>query len=102
MDLSEGQQATLSALDQFDECTTADEVAQVLREKGIKGDPMIACSCPLANFLDQETGDMVHFVTTTTIDRGMDWSTAIPEPLRQFVLAFDRNGYPDLITRSDA
>lgn len=80
---------------------TADEVADSLRLRGIKGYKGDACQCPVANYLIAELGtypgdlvtyDIVSY--STPDDSGFSFRT--PEPVFQFILRFDTGVYPDL------
>jgi hypothetical protein len=100
MELSAEAQATLAALGTFDGCQTAEDVANVLRERGIKGTRLSGFSCPMALFLDQETGNSVHLVCAQSVEvsgRGVSWSTETPPSVKSFILAFDDGKFPDLI-----
>lgn len=98
MELSQKAQACLAALNKFDRCRTADEVADVLRTAGVTGVRLSACECPVANFLDRETGNAVHLVNSQTIDVGSHWQTFTPTAVSEFIRAFDHGKFLDLVT----
>lgn len=79
---------------------TIEEVAEFLREKDIKGVRLSAGSCPIAKYMEIETG---LIVSVGSFDVG-GWSKTYEEtfhsdllsPVSDFVRYFDRGGFPEL------
>lgn len=81
--------------------STAEEVAESLQAKGIKGHPRRADSCPLTNYLKDiipELGDIR--VGDYTIAYGAQ-TISNPMPAREFVHQFDRGAYSHLELQSE-
>jgi hypothetical protein len=77
---------------------TADEVADTLRAKGIKGRPKSGCGCPVARLLEREgyTQPWVHgeiYVERDDLELRVDFTEAI----EQFIERFDDGVYLDLV-----
>lgn len=77
---------------------SADDVAALLREAGVKGKPQSFGSCPVACFI--RAGGSSWAV----VGRGeMQWpegsrllGVAMPDHVRAFIQAFDKGAYPEL------
>lgn len=84
-----------------------EEIAALLREKGIHGRRNLAMSCPLANYLTVET-DITPFSVivgpysiigdTLSLEH---YSTPTPNSVAAFIKAFDSGKYPDLIEEEE-
>lgn len=107
------------AIDKLAQLETADDVADFLHGQGIRGYRCGAVTCPLARWLERETGLHVAVFEQwikardpfgedadpwdPTNDRWCDqwgdqWGFPIPEALRAFVVAFDeREAYEMLV-----
>lgn len=70
-------------------------VAEMLRDLGIRGAQRDQGSCPLANYLEIETG-RPHRVGSF-VARGVFGDVRLPDVLKAFVAEFDRGYYPDLV-----
>lgn len=78
---------------------TKDEIASLLKERGIKGQKSKCYYCPVANLLKQE-----GFNASVTPAYVRDWRKVgngvselpISEGVREFVIAFDNSEYPEL------
>jgi hypothetical protein len=84
--------------------TSPEQVAETLRAKGIKGQPMQAHSCPIAKWLSAETGAAVVTVDTGScgvylgFGPGRESVQATPPgAVDQFIVQFDDREYPDLV-----
>lgn len=76
--------------DEIDKCQSADEIADLLRSKGVKGIQDSNSHCPLAN----ATGSRVY--GDYRYDGG--WTMRdCTQTEAEFVQRFDNGGYPDLI-----
>ena len=76
---------------------TADEVAENLRLRGIRGERWEPATCPLAVYL-REWWPTAHVAMGTSWDdnnMGVDWNN--PGATCEFEDAFDDGEYPDLI-----
>lgn len=74
--------------------SNAYEIAETLREKGIKGDPAFCATCPIAVYLSRKLPTAKFFVTihsvtwharSTFASGGMD----LPSAIKGFVRRFD-------------
>jgi hypothetical protein len=83
------------------------EIAQKIREAGVKGVPRRSCHCVIARYLCQETGrerisvcgeDIQVVVDGPTGPRGAEFEET-PESVADFIHDFDNNRYPDLISK---
>lgn len=79
-----------------------DEIADLFRSEGIKGERTAACRCPVSNYLKRETG--VRYATffrarqyNETECRAFGPSVDLPESVRDFIVCFDDYKYTDLI-----
>lgn len=85
------------------------EVAETLRRLGVRARPKDAQGCAIALYLKAVLGadrrvrslDVKNSGVTVRIDGSRRWSRsmtiALPEPAREFIVAFDEAVYPDLI-----
>lgn len=69
----------------------ADEVAQSLKDKGIKGVRLHPCECPLAKLIG---GYFSYFGGTFVF--GKEAGFELPRACREFIAAFDRGAYPEI------
>jgi len=82
---------------------TADEVAAALRAKGVRGSPnTIRHLNPIARYVQTELaspGDVrvVDRKLTICFPDGRDQDVAIPQPVTDFLEAFNQGQYPDLL-----
>lgn len=86
---------------------SADDLADYLRDYGIKAEPQNARACAISVFVEQETGLTGKIITTTqtlTHDELNDlgyYDTYEQfnhtDAMREFVKAFDKGMYPSLI-----
>lgn len=79
---------------------TPDRIAAHLHELGVRGDHGCG-TCPIANYVLQQTGLAVLITRTTWQFIGVRWrgdSTpwTLPGPLGVFIAAHDRDHYPHL------
>lgn len=88
---------------------TSEQIAQSLIAKGITGNPRMAGSCPLANYLVQEIPEAKAvtiytsaFVFRTTPEESQDDDPGVkvrtPGEHLEFMDAFDNGAYPALVT----
>ena len=68
----------------------ADEVAQSLKDKGIKGVRLHSCECPLAKLIGGYVAHRGAFVF------GKEACFELPRACREFIAAFDRGAYPEI------
>lgn len=78
--------------------STKEEVAARLVEMGIKGRRNLADSCPVANAANDHLpprhwGYYVHIQENSQVKLN---SLVAPDPVRDFVLAFDAGEFPEL------
>jgi hypothetical protein len=78
----------------------SDQIAALLRERYVTGQPQMACKCPLAIYLSQLTGALVNVAYTTCWtghDVGGD-SVKMSQGMSDFVNEFDGGDfYQDLV-----
>lgn len=93
------------AFDKLASMNTADEIADYFRYEGITGYPTSHVSCPIANWMSQQTGGKVS-VADVVVDL-----LASPENLKvlettgamlAFIRKFDSLDYPDLLSKEEA
>jgi hypothetical protein len=80
--------------------STPEEVYTSLKEKGIRGRPKLPCECPIANYLKQVSGHTYQVTNYSAYPDGFDSDNCviIPQPVRQFILHFDRKtDFQDLL-----
>lgn len=90
---------------------TADEIAESLRQAGIRGVRGAACRCPIYEWLDRaldrhapsgtcmfidQVGGMIEFRVHRCGDDYAWGSMNVSTPVREFITAFDEGAYPDL------
>jgi hypothetical protein len=77
-----------------------DKVADWLWRRGFRGKKAISCQCPVANAVKWHTGQGVFVYNYCALD-GHDYprSVKVPEPVFNFVNAFDAGHYPHLIAK---
>ena len=75
---------------------TADEIANILRWKGIKGCRMNKCFCPIAIDLRRETQVIGCVVLEKRTEKPNGERVRHSEELEKFIRLFDANTYPDL------
>lgn len=80
---------------------SADQIADFFKFEGIKGFPITAGQCPIANYLNRELGGR-HSICRDSFfasydDIGSDYSTSIPDSVAHFIQKFDMYFYPELI-----
>jgi hypothetical protein len=88
---------------------TADEVAESLREQGIKGVKLSKCHCPILNAIykacpdywsglrivnGNKCGDHWHY--SASLDDCQIMDPSLPQPVMDFIGEFDSGKYPDL------
>lgn len=74
--------------------STPDQVAATLVSKGIKGEPMRVCFCPIANYLKS-----IGYITPYTDSMGAgagDIYSPVPEAVSLFIMAFDDGEFAEL------
>lgn len=79
---------------------SGNQVAQSLRDFGIKGQPLIPSSCPIAQYLMSLTDQGVSVYTTSAYYNGVDVPTdsiKLPKAVRIFIHKFDEGKFPDLV-----
>lgn len=78
---------------------TVEEIADGLRERGIKGRRWIADQCPLANYLHVWYKDASVWTDVSVCDDDSRYyfHERTPEPAYQFAKAFDQGCFPDLV-----
>jgi hypothetical protein len=81
---------------------TADEVADQLRAKGIKGERLDEGACPIANYLSGIDGvidvDVIEKRTWIGVDHSPQMIEVVnPDAITTFVSRFDRGVYLDLV-----
>lgn len=91
---------------------TPSQIADYLREQGIKGVPVDPRSCPIARWVSVNTldrpkniwaypvsGVRVDYVLSTDLDALLDTDVVDETPLnvQQFMFGFDEGRYPELI-----
>jgi hypothetical protein len=91
------------ALDVFNSCDTAHEVADVLRMRKIKGVPVRSNECPVARYMQSSLPpDSSLYIDvgyhTVKIWAGGEGYGELPMPLivGDFIRRFDQGQYPDL------
>lgn len=72
-------------------------IAEHLRVLGITGRPQMPLSCPIAQYLKNE-GFEKPSVSVYAFSLNRDLGMDNPEAIREFILAFDRYEFPDLVT----
>lgn len=88
--------------------TTPNTVAEILSREALVGKPQDDCGCPVALYLQaviegHPRAGIYHddhwFACVWRRDRpdNADLTVDLPDAVRDFVLAFDRGEYPDLI-----
>lgn len=85
------------ALEEMD-FDTADDLAEFLEAKKIKGYPLDPTTCPVSNWLYMATGQIVQispFYARTT-DRGSIQRHLLPDAATDLVIDFDCGLYPEL------
>lgn len=75
---------------------TADEVAETLRRKGVRGLPCVPGACPVARAIERDLGSPGRCGVSLAWTDDHEDSVAMPEPVAEFVKAFDRGRYADL------
>jgi phosphoserine phosphatase len=86
------------ALERLGRMRNADEIAQYLKERGIKGHTISAYDCPIARYVEAETGVAVAVAQRSVSPRGdyMEW--VMPPPnVSAFIAQFDLHQYSDLV-----
>lgn len=88
------------------------QIADYLRDKGIRGVPLDPASCPIARWVRANTPDRpknvwaypvsgvrVDYVLSTDLDAILDTDTINETPLnvKQFMIGFDYGSYPELV-----
>ncbi len=97
---------------------TADEVADSLRQQGVKGIKESHCHCPILNAIYKAIPDywpglrIVNGSKRVWVDKKEHWSycatlsscqiidPTLPQPVMDFIGEFDHGKYPDLETKS--
>jgi hypothetical protein len=85
----------------------ADEVAAALRAQGVQGVPnAVRFLNPIVRYAQgraggNPTGVLIDDTLTLTFPDGRVENKPIPQPVRDFLDAFNRGGYPDLILPPD-
>jgi hypothetical protein len=81
----------------------ADEVAATLRAQGVQGVPnTIRFLNPIVRYVQARAagnpaGVLIDDTLTLTFPDGHEQKETLPQPVREFLDAFDRGTYPDLI-----
>lgn len=89
--MSERLEAFLASLG-----ASADEVADTLRSKGVRGLPCAPGACPIARAIERDLGSPGRCGVSHAWTEDREDSVAMPEPVAEFVKAFDRGRYADL------
>jgi hypothetical protein len=78
---------------------TPEEVASSLEKQGIKGEPQMARSCPIANYLCQH--NFCNMVCYDVIVDSVNCDLYIKSPniIYQFIKRFDKNEFPNLVEK---
>lgn len=84
---------------ELDSCADADDVASLLRRKGIKGFARSTYSCPLAEWICRETGRQAWVVgERCALDHPSSPNAlSMPPAAVDFQCRFDMHEYPDLM-----
>lgn len=93
-------QEALNAL----EGMTPDEIADLMRSRGIKAHKFVPTECAIAQYLNQETGAR-HSVGICSAGALRDFGKSfvgtppvlLPLSVREFINGFDSGWYPDLV-----
>jgi hypothetical protein len=81
----------------------ADEVAAALRAQGVQGVPnTIRFLNPVVRYAQARVGGnpagvLIGDTLTLTFPNGREQKETLPQPVREFLDAFDQGAYPDLI-----
>jgi hypothetical protein len=73
------------------------KIAKKLKKKGIKGRRYTASKCPITNYLIDSFGG--EFTSSGLyIEGGEERLLKTPKPIAEFILAFDKFEFPELVT----
>ena len=76
------------------------KVAQSLRDFGIKGQPLLPCKCPIANYLQALTGQEMSVYATSAYYKNNGFvfdGILLPKAVTIFIYKFDEGKFPDLV-----
>lgn len=91
---------------------TTDQIAELLKDKGVTGDRLQINSCVIAKFFTQELekidpkvrvfsgSDVAHILNDDYIVPGTK-TLHFPDNIKNFIREFDAGNYPDLITQPE-
>jgi hypothetical protein len=80
--------------------STPDEVANTLKTLRFKGKIGSDCDCPIANYLANAGYDNASVGWDQIVDEPC-FEFKDDHPVKQFIIAFDENKYPELVEPSD-
>ncbi|HEU4967264.1 MAG TPA: hypothetical protein VFT53_07405 [Candidatus Saccharimonadales bacterium] len=81
---------------------SADGIAKLFNEEGITGSTFEAFSCPIANYVKRETGQVVGMCAGWIHAGDEKIFFTGKEPMVEFMRRFDRGVYPELRSNRDS
>lgn len=109
MKISNDRPTVAEVVDKLAALGSGQQIAQFFEERGIVGSMGWSDTCPVANYIRRETGRWVQAGIFTVSSPGVfaveegaftldvKDQVALPEPIMDFIVDFDRGKYPRLV-----